>query len=189
MTIWILHQPMSEEEEAVLSQQTTLALPFVGLPDLSELAGPAQALEMLAALYPDDPPESINNRLDRFWPTFVKIHFEDLIAVPLLHRKEVVLAEVTGGYIYQVGEKGEDMHRIPVKFYPQIIPLRRFKQYREWFTATGNKIVEVTDDKLRIAIRDQLPHQYNRFVKYKWLMALFILMSLAQLYQRLATPW
>ncbi len=53
-----------------------------------------------------------------------RLHNEDIIAVPLMARQEVALAEVTGRYHYQVGENGEDMHLMPVKWYEKRIAAR-----------------------------------------------------------------
>jgi len=128
MTVWIYHASMTAEEEAQLPEREYLPLPFEGLPNLTGLAGPAQAIEMLAALYPDNPPESINGKLDRFWNIFSRLHPEDIIAVPLPASQEVLIAEVTGLYQYHEGE-----HRIPVRFYPVRTPMRTFRKHKELF--------------------------------------------------------
>lgn len=181
MTVWVRHFPLSKEEEQTIKERAYLPLPFEGLPDLSHVPGPAQAIEMLAMLHPDEPPESINNRLDRFWPLFEKIHFEDVIAVPLPVRRQVVLAEVRGGYHYRVGENGEDIHEIPVKFYELNIPMSKLKKHQEWFTGGGNRLLEITDTQARVALRSYLPHSYNRFARFKWLLVVFFLMSLVRM--------
>ena len=48
----------------------------------------------------------------------------------------------------------------------------------------GLKITEVTDIAARTLIREQLPHRYNRFAKYKWLLVVFFLMSLVRMAER-----
>ena len=188
MSIWILHQRMTEDEEAHIFERKHLHLPFDGLPDLSQVSSPAQAMQLLRVLYPGEPPESLARRRDRFWNLFSGIQVEDIIAVPLKASRQVVLAEVTGRYQYDVGDKGSDIHLIPVKWYESRIPMGKFSKHKEIFLAQGEAMVEVTAQEARIAIRDKLPHKYNRFARWKWLLMLFFLMNiLAMLTQ--GTHW
>ena len=181
MTIWVLHLSLTPEEETHLHEQEFLSLPFEGIPDLSRVTTPAQATQLLAALYPDDPPESLNRRLDRFWPIFHGMHVEDIIVLPLAAAKSALLAEVIGKYQYHVGADGEDMHRIPVRFYPKRVPVRVLRRHPELFQVGGARMREVTDVSARVAVRDQLPLSYNRFVKFKWLLVVFFVLGLVRM--------
>ena len=185
MTIWILHQKMTAQEEAQITEQTILQLPFNELPDLSDLLNKNEAQQMIKTLFPHEPPESINRRCDFMWNIFSQLHPEDIIVIPLPMAQEIVLAEITGTYKHQVGSHGEDIHCVPVKFYPKRTKLNAFRKHKEIFDAGADHMVEVTNMQARIAIRDQLPHSYNRFVKYKWLIGFFMLLSILRMYQRL----
>ena len=184
MTLWILHQSVTAEDEVNITGQQFVNLPFGNLPDLSEISTPQQARELLSALNPDDPPETIVRKLDRFWPVYTGLHFDDLIVLPLYGAEEAVFAKVTGGYQYAVGENGQDIHRVPVEFHDKRVPLNKFKKYAELFVRSEPKMIEVTNAAARIMIREQLPYSYNRFAKFKWLLVIFFLMNLVRMLSR-----
>ncbi len=185
MSMWLLHQTLSADEEARICERTDLVLPFEGLPDLTHVTNQAEARKLLGILHPDEPPESINRRLERFWQRFSNLQIEDIIAVPLEHAREVVIAEVTGHYHYAVGDKGSDIHLIPVRWYDKRIPLSKLAKYKEVFGSGGPAMQEITAVDVRTAVRDHLPHSYNRFVKMKWLLVIFFAMSLIRMFTKL----
>ena len=187
MTIWILHETLTPEEEAHMRERSHLALPLGALPDLSRATQPEQCREMLKLLYPHEPPEAITRRLDALWAIYGSLAPEDIIAVPLRERQEVALAEISGPYEYQVGVDGTDVHRVPVRWYDSQPSIRRFGKHAGLFIYKGGRtMTEVMGKDARVAIRDKLPHRYNRFVKWKWLLALFFLMSLVRFFERMS---
>ncbi|MDE3061156.1 MAG: hypothetical protein KGJ06_09100 [Pseudomonadota bacterium] len=185
MSIWLLHLPLTAEEEAHLTGRTHLPLPIEDVPDLSLMMRPVECRHLLQALHPEEPPEAISRRLERIWRLYTGVHAEDIIAVPLPARGELALAEVTGKYQYQVGEGGEDHHRVPVTWHRPIL-LRRFRKFKELLVPGGEKMHEIASAPARIAIRDTLPHRYNRFARWKWLLALFFLLGMLRALHRLA---
>lgn len=178
MSMWVLHQRLTPDEEAHIFERTHLNLPFEGLPDLSQVANQGQALQLLRMLHPDEPPESLTLRMDRFWHIFSNLQAEDIIVVPLPSMKEVVLAEVAGGYQYDVGDKGSDIHLIPVKWHTVRVPASRFNKHKEVFSSYGQPMYEIIAQETRVAVRDQLPHKYNRFARWKWLFALLFALGM-----------
>ena len=184
MTIWILHQQLSPDEEATIRERAELVLPFEGLPDLSLVKSPAQALQLLKVLHPGDPPETLTRRLDKFWNQYYGMHKEDIITVPLKARGEVVIATVSGSYRYRVGGQGEDIHLVPVTWYEVRVPLQKFKKHKDMFVERSEKLLEVTDAESRIAIRDWLPHSYNRFSRWKWILVFFFVLNLISMMVR-----
>ena len=185
MTIWVLRQSLTAEEEARIFGHTNLILPFDGLPDLTHVTTKQEARQLLNALYPDDPPESISRKIERFWQQFTSLQAGDLIAVPLPLSQSLVLAEITGHYHYRVDDNGGDVHLIPVSWYSKRIPLKKFAKYKEVFNTSSPPLSEVSVPEIRIALRDHLPHGYNRFAKFKWLLLLFFAMSLVRIFMRL----
>lgn len=185
MTLWVIHQALSPEEEAAVTQRTHIALPFEGLPDLSMVSSPAQAMKLLKILHPDDPPETLTRRLDRFWHQYHGLNAEDFIAVPLQASQLVLMAEVTGPYEYAVGPGGSDIHRVPVKWHPVKIPFRKLAKFKEIFQPRGVPMFEVTEREARIALHGTLPYSYNRFNKFKWILAVFFLMGLVRMLMRM----
>lgn len=185
MTIWILKAVHTPDEEADIVQRAELALPLGEVPDLSGVSSIAGLRRLLAAMQPDEPPETIAGRADRIWPLYHGVAMEDIIAVPLAGAREFVLAEVVGRYRYRVGESGEDMHLVPVKWHGKRVPFRALSRYPELLAPDRPPMFEVENPKARILIRDRLPHAYNRFAKWKWLLALFFLMGLVRLFERL----
>jgi len=181
MSIWVLQQSLTAEEEAHIFQKKHLHLPFDGLPDLSQVSSPAHAMQLLRVLYPDEPPESLTRRQDRFWNLFSAIQMEDIIVVPLKLSRQLVLAEVTGRYQYNVGDKGSDIHLIPVKWYEKRIPASKFRKHKDIFLNSGEPMHELTVKETRIAVLDHLPHKYNRFAKWKWLLVIFMVMGFMHL--------
>jgi hypothetical protein len=128
---------------------------------------------MLQLLHPDAPPEQITRQLEKTWKIYENIHPEDVIAVALPGKKEVVLAEITGPYGYRVGEKGEDIHFVPVKWHNKRISFSKLLKHKE-LTSPPAGMREIHEPATRIAVRDRLPHSYNRFAAFKWIIVIFI---------------
>lgn len=185
MTIWILKQTLTGDEEARIAERTRLTLPLGEVPDLSGISDVASLSRLLQVLHPEDPPETIARRADRIWPLYHGTTKEDIIAVPLASRRELALAEITGPYEYQVGAGGEDIHLVSVKWHDKRVPYGALRRYPELFAAEQPPMFEVENPKARTIIRDRLPHRYNRFAKWKWLLVLFFLMGLVRLFERL----
>lgn len=184
MSIYVLHQNLTPQEEDNIATRTHLALPFEGIPDLSVLHSELECRHLLQALHPDEPPEAIARRLERIWKYYTGMHEEDIIVVPLKSRNELALAEVTGRYVYQAGPGGSDVHMIPVRWYDRRVALISMAKHRAMFDRS-EPLYEIVNPQARIAIRDKLPHGYNRFAKWKWLMALFFALSVMHLFERL----
>jgi len=187
MTIWVLHPSFTPQEEEQLQERTHLALPFDDLPDLSLITSQVECRHLLGTLHPDDPPESITRKTERVWKLYAGLQLEDIIAVPLKSRKEIALAEVTERYRYRV-DSGADMHQVGVKWYARRVKLHGFGKHKALFDERGEKMREITDPEARVAIRDKLPHSYNRFAKWKWLLALFFILGLLSRFEHLLTP-
>jgi len=178
MTIWILQQALTPDEEAHLKERTHLTLPFDDVPDLSRVSSQAGCRQLLQALHPDAPPETIARKSEQLWKLYGALQVEDIIAVPLNSRKEMALAEVTKRYQYDVGASGTDVHQVVVKWHDKGMTPGAFGKHNDLFNESAEKMREVTNAEARIAIRDRLPHPYNRFAKWKWLLILFFLMGL-----------
>ncbi|MDE3036893.1 MAG: hypothetical protein KGJ21_00345 [Pseudomonadota bacterium] len=185
MTIWILRQAITPDEEAHVAGRVHLVLPFGEAPDLSGISDLAALRRLLQALHPEDPPETITRRAERIWPLYNGMAIEDIIAVPLPSRRELALAEVTGRYHYQVGAGGADVHLVPVKWHDKRVSYGALRRYPELLAPERPPMFEVGSPKARVLIRDRLPHCYNRFARWKWLLALFFAMGAVRLAMRL----
>lgn len=171
MSVWVLQQPEgATEKEYIL-------LPYDGLPDLTELASPAQAMQLLRVLHPGEPPESLSRRFDAFWHSFTTLAPDDVIAVVM--GNTVALAEVTGRYEYRVGEGGGDLHLLPVRWHGKLTR-SDYGKYACLFEGRA-PLREVMDREERIAILERLPRPYNRFRGLKWILQFFLLLSMLQL--------
>jgi hypothetical protein len=185
MSVWILHQLLTPEEEAAIESRGRLLLPFDGVPDLSFVENIGELTRMLAKLHPDLPVETLNRRAERYWELFHGLQQEDLLAVPLHAKREVALAKISGRYGYEAGVGGEDVHSIGVSWYNVHIPLVKLGKHKPLFENYRDRLVEVTDPDARQAIRKWLPHSYNRFAKWKWILAvLFILQIISMLMRK-----
>lgn len=182
MSVWVLQQALTAEEEASVTTRTHLQLPYADLPDLTAVTSPARAMQLLRALHPDEPPESLTRRFDAFWNLHSGLHEEDVIAVPLPHRRRVALATVTGRYEYRIGPDGGDLHLIPVSWPLSPLPMRRFRMIRDEFTRPGMQ--EVTRREARILILSRLPYGYNRFRRLQWVLGALTLLMLLRLVTR-----
>ena len=183
MSMWLLQQALTPEDEAGIFARDVLWLPFDGLPDLTHVTGIAEAKKLLAMLYPDEPPEAVTRRVDRFWHCFNDVQIDDIVVVPLTVTQLVAVAEVSGAYRYQVGVDGQDVHLLPVRWYEKKIPLAKLQKHKAQLGG-GERMREITDAETRVAIRDRLPHSYNRFAKWKWLLGLMFAMGLVQMLRR-----
>jgi hypothetical protein len=187
MSIWVLHASFTPDEEAHIKERTYLPLPFTGLPDLSVINGQIECRHLLQALNPDDPPEAITRKVEQIWRIYAGLQPEDIIVVPLKSRQEVALAEVTQRYHYQVGADGDDVHQVKVKWHDARIKFWTLRKHKEILDERGGKLREIGNAEARIIIRDRLPHSYNRFVKWKWLLIFFFVMGLISRLKHLAT--
>ncbi len=185
MSVWLLHLTLSREEEEQIQQRTHLPLPFEGLPDLSVISSQRECMHLLRALHPNDSPESLTLKLDRIWNQFSNLHLEDIIAVPLLLSGKLALAKISGHYTYDVSMKGDDVHTIPVTWYPRLETLRSFRRNKSTLTAGTHRLVMITDQTLSRAIYQRLPYKYNRFAKMRWIMIIFLIIAQMRLIMRL----
>jgi hypothetical protein len=171
VTIWVVHQELTSQQEAHIHEQPHVKLLFGDMPDLSMVKSEGHCRRLLQALYPGDPPETLQRKSERIWKLYGHIALEDIMVVPLPSRRAVALAEVTGHYVYRVTQNGGDEHCIPVKWYPDCPPIASFGTHAGLFARGSEFMNEVTQGPARIAIRERLPHRYNRFAKWKWLFA------------------
>lgn len=185
MTVWMLRLPLTPEEENALRERTHLPLPFEGVPDLSQVRGIGECRQLMQVLYPGEPPETIMRRAERFWGKFSQLTEEDIITVPLKAQQQLAIAEINGRYVYRVGDKGVDVHLVPVKWHEKTVPLRKLSKDKALMDESGEPLSEVTDVETRTLIRDRLPYAYNRFAKWKWLLLLFFAMGLVRMFVRL----
>lgn len=178
MSIWMLHEPLTPDQEQRIAERTWLELPFEGMPNLAAVNNQAECKKLLQMLYPDAPPESIAAKLDHIWPRYSNLHPEDIIAIPLHGRKEIALAEISGRYRHRVSDTGGDIHEVPVRWHEKRVPFRLLSRHKEELTPPSASLAmrEVENKQVRTLIRDRLPHSYNRFVGLKWLMVIFFLM-------------
>jgi len=183
MTIWVLHQALKPEEEERIHERTHVVLPFGDVPDLSGLSSAEQCRKMFRTLYPDDAPETLTRRVDKLWPHYSGLQKEDIIAVPLKTSKRVALAEVTGKYSYDGA--GPDKHLMSVTWYPNLTAMRWFGTHKDLFVVRSERMFEVTLSEARIAIRDKLPHSYNRFAKWKWIAVVFFILAVINMIRKI----
>jgi len=186
MTMWMLPQTLTPEEEGSITARTHLQLPYQNLPDLTAITTHAQARHLMRMLHPDEPPESLSRRIDDFWKPHTEMNLEDLIAVPLPASRQIALATVTGAYTYRVGEHGSSKHLIPISWPCAPIASSALRKFPELLTLRG--ICEITDRNARIALHAKLPHSYNRFAKWRWLMAFFMAFGLLRMLQGIGNP-
>lgn len=182
MSVWLRHLKLSEAEEETLTQQPYISLPLDGMPDLSLINSEAELRHLIAALHPEAPPETMQRLQQRYWTYARGVEEEDIIAVPLLHKKIVALAEVNGKYHYETNMQGDDVHRIGVNWMKKTIPFIRFGRDAGMLKAGSNPLHEVTDTRVRGLIRSALPYGYNRFAAIKWILFVFIAWRMVQFF-------
>ncbi len=177
MTIWILHMPLAESQEGDFTKYDSLPLPFGDVPDLSNVSNSSAFRHLVAALHPDMPPESLERIHNRVWKIFSELHPEDIIAVPLTHKRVVLLAEVSGKYRYD-SAADTSPHRIPVKWQEKTLSFVRFRLHKNLLESSGWSMAEVSDQSARAIIQSSLPRRYNRFAGFKWIVVVFMLWNL-----------
>lgn len=175
MSVWVIHQSLSPSDEEKIHQRAGVFLPFENIPDLSLVRSQGNFRELLTKLYPELPPESIMLTLDRMWAQFSGVQMDDIVVVPLPAKKSVAIGRVNGPYRYAT-EDGRDLHMFPVEWYPVLPTVASFGKFKTIFE-NPQRMFEVTDKEARIKIHDKLPHRFNRFAKWKWLLIIFFLMQ------------
>ena len=184
MTVWLLHLNLTPEEESCISERDSLPLPFENLPDLSMVRSEQECRHLLMALVPDAAPETVTRQLERVWSLYGGLHEEDIIAVPLPHRQEVGLAEITGRYRYQAEDSRP--HTVPVKWHGKRVPFSAFRKQQDVLKPGREQMHEIQSAQMRVIIRDRLPHGYNRFVRWKWILIIFFGLQVFMLVLRMA---
>jgi predicted Mrr-cat superfamily restriction endonuclease len=171
MSVWIIRQTLSAEEEARILERPYILLPFEGIPNLSAISSPYQLRSILQTLAPDAPPESIGWEESRIWGQFTQLQPDDTVVVPLPYRRQVAIGQITGKYEYGVGDAGQDEHKVPIMWNSKLLDQSIFAPS---LLANAGRMSEVTDREARIKIHDQMPHTYNRFAKWRWIAAILI---------------
>jgi predicted Mrr-cat superfamily restriction endonuclease len=169
MTVWLLHLPLTPAEEASIRERKALELPLGDVPDLTGVVGFSGCRRLLQALHPDEPPEATLRQAERLWALYGGVQPQDIIAVPLPRRRALALAEVRGPYRHEAGPQAAHRHLIPVVWHDR--QLRLSGSLRQAVARNSKPMAEIEDAAARIAIRDRLPHAYNRFAGWKWLTA------------------
>lgn len=170
MTVWILQQNLTLDEEKEIFERTELVLPFDDLPDLSGVYTMHECQNLLRTLYPDAPPESIMRQSENIWSKYSNLYMEDTVAVPLPRIGKVALAQITGPYQYRVSvENPNERHVIPIKWYPKMHLFFAFGRQRHIFVNLQQRLYEVKEHAAIRAIHNKLPFGYNRFSGWKWL--------------------
>lgn len=179
MTMWLLHQPLAADEETRIGERTQVTLPFNDAPDLVKVGSQQAFRKLLQEAAPDDPPETISRRVEKIWKYYEGMQAGDLIAVPLVSSGEVAMAEVTGRYHFTEGS-----HTLPVTWYAKRAPLKSLAKQGAPVDIRPGHISEITDAELRNKLRSHLPYRYNRFARWKWIMAIFFLFGLMRVIMR-----
>ncbi|MDX1975516.1 MAG: hypothetical protein SFT92_07570 [Rickettsiales bacterium] len=167
MSVWAYHRAWGAAEEAQLTQRDRLTLPFDGMPDFTGALSQSAYRQRLQEQLPELPPESLRTLLDRSWGLYSAVHEEDVIAVSLPIAGEVAVAQVTGDYRYDNG-----MHTIGVNWLAKRFLLARLKRHPALIPGEGMSLITLQQTKN--LLREQLPHSYNRFAKWKWLIVLVV---------------
>ena len=181
MTVWMLHLPLSSADEESIRQRAFLPLPFGNVPDLTLIGSSFEFRRMMASLNMELPPEALDRMQDKIWKILSELQPEDIIAVPLTHKRAVALAEVSGKYTYSKDAGDNNAHQIPVTWQEKLIPLGKFRLHKPLIENTGNAILEVSDPSARAIIQSSLKRSYNRFAGLKWIVLVFTLWHLFQM--------
>ncbi|MDX2073739.1 MAG: hypothetical protein SFX19_05165 [Alphaproteobacteria bacterium] len=174
MSVWVLQSPFTAEEEKHLAQMEELPLPFDDLPDLSGVRNEESMRWLLEKLRPDAPPETIVRRADVYWARYGRLAAADLLVIPLSNKK-IALAEVVTPYHYRV-ELGKDSHYATVKWMETSLAQRKLGALSLLLAnPSPMQMVETVDG--RKAVYLLLKRSYNRFAKWRWLLALLFAMQ------------
>lgn len=180
MSVWLLKITRDKDLPEDMSQCDHLPLPFDGLPDLSSLNSKGKAMKMLRDIYPNDPPETRDRRLELFWEQFYNMLKEDVIAVMMEGQIDLLIYQVSGAYRYD--ETMQRPHRIAVEWQCDV-PMRVFHKHKQMFIS-DHPLHEITDKDYRVAILEKLPRPYNRFRKLRWLTYIMVGMALFRVAMR-----
>jgi|GEM_PF-2422778 len=177
MSMWVLKQSLTAEQEENIEALERLRLPIEGVGDLTEVKNADECKAMLKLIHPEDPPERLQVRTDDLWRIAKKVGKEDVVLVPLQHSKAVAMAEVTEAYQYEVSPEGEDCHFISVKWLRPSIPLYSFGNNRSVFTLERNtQMKKIQQKAVRVAISKKMPGQLDRFAKIRWIIIALMMM-------------
>jgi len=177
VSVWVLRQSLTAEQEQQIAQQPVLMLPFKGLPDLSGTQSEGALQAMMRQLQPDTPFETIHRQAEIHWRNLSQLRIEDLIIVPLPHNKSAALAQVSDRYRYGVSHAGEDMHQVGVQWLQPVIPLRKVPALAKLF-ASPILMQPVEHAEQRAQVYALLKRPYNRFIKLRWIMGIVITVQL-----------
>jgi predicted Mrr-cat superfamily restriction endonuclease len=177
VSIWLFKLELNEAQEKILAERARLPLPLTGVPDLSRVSTLKHCALLAKSMYPNDPPERVYREAEAIWKVYYGVQLDDLLAIYLPISQQVALARVTDKYAYSVGEDGEDMHTIGVKWYAPV-ELRRFGKHKKMFLEQVKPLTEVTNAEDKKAITEKLPYAYNRFTRIKWVLAVIFTLKI-----------
>lgn len=184
MSVWVLQLSLPEVEEAKIEERTVLPLPWAASIDFTGLANRGDALLSLRAFYAEDPPETLQRRVDAIWPVLSALGREDTVAVVLMNTRQVVLAEVVVPYRYAGQNDGAGSeHSMQVRWLGVRLKLSALRAHQAALLALP-ALRELNDSQARQALLGRLPRPYNRFARWRWLPWLFMALGLLQLLRR-----
>lgn len=172
MSVWVWRDALSAEKEERIEALGFLPLPIPhGAPDLSRCDHADSVRRAIAPLYPDMAPETVAQLADR-WFALLQIDKDDVIAVVLSRPQEVSLALASDRPCYVDGR-----HCLPVTWNGVRVPRARFgANYAELFER-NQSLYEITNPEDRNVIRSWLPNRYNRFARWKWVLAALLILE------------
>lgn len=173
MSVWVLKPEGGWDSNS--QEQSWLPLPFRGIPDLSGVGSEAGMRNLLTLVYPDWPPERVMRQAETYWRNVSQLARGDFIVVPMVGG-ECALGEVVTRYRYRV-EEGKDVHEVEVKWQERDISARRLSMLQAMLSnGIAMQLVEHAD--ARKQVYGLLKRSYNRFVGWRWLAGVLIVMQI-----------
>jgi len=129
MTIWLIRAGSHGEYEQKFLQESRVYATWENLNlDLSQLSDRSELIAAMHQRYPDAKHKKILNWVSQVWPFAKEIRPGDIVVMPSKIQPAIYIAEVVGGYQFDLSAQSPFYHWRSVKWIGDAIPRSHFGQ-------------------------------------------------------------
>jgi len=127
MAVWMIRAGSHGEYEQKFIQEKKVFVTWDDLNiDLSKLQQRNELKIMMAKLFPESKPKTIQNWVSQIWPFAHEIKKKDLIILPLKFQRAIQIGEITGDYTFEPKGPSPYFHWRSVEWIGEAIPRVNF---------------------------------------------------------------
>jgi hypothetical protein len=169
MAVWIVKAGGSGDQEPIALNNDLVTIHWNELPDLSVVQSQDELAELYQRKSDETNPHALGNAVGQVWAFCSKIETGDLVILPLVTLRKLVLAvgEVTGPYAYRKDLGKEVRHTLPVEWLIGDLPRKRLDPDLSAAIDRQGTVCPIkspgdAEERFRAAVRDEINRRHKR---------------------------